>query len=271
MWVGHRAISDGIKCWALALLWGLRLDERSSQILTLLSGDWLPAPFPTPAVSGSGWPVSTNLLGQGSLFALPRAKPGGPAPEVLCYSAKTLFSSPASVYEEEIKPWDTCSPGLKPGPQVSFLGRCSPQDRVKPPGKQNPSPSSPAHLWWWASSSLPLFSPFPPLPPGGPVRPELGCWVSSQPWIVLVLVLVHSSQENHQRGLLPLPVAWCARLCFLWEPETGSHTRQGMYCNTSEFWSELGSPGEACTGLSQLLLAREAQDQVRSELETSAG
>lgn len=49
-------------------------------------------------------------------------------------------------------------------------------------------------------------------------------WVAgflSQPWVVLVLVLVYSSQENHQRGLLPLPVAWCPRFCLLWEPKMG--------------------------------------------------
>lgn len=38
-----------------------------------------------------------------------------------------------------------------------------------------------------------------------------------------------------------------------------------MYCYTSEFWSELGSPGEACTSLSEFHLAGDSQDQLRSD------
>lgn len=60
-----------------------------------------------------------------------------------------------------------------------FWGDALPRAGCSLQGNENPSPSSPAHLWWWASSSLPLLPPPPPPSPlGGPVRPELGCWVS---------------------------------------------------------------------------------------------
>ncbi|KAI5271329.1 Golgi Phosphoprotein 3 [Manis pentadactyla] len=46
--------------------------------------------------------------------------------------------------------------------------------------------------------------------------------------------------------------------------------KEGLYFYTSEFWSELGSSGKACTSLSELHLTGESQDQMRSELERSA-
>lgn len=107
MWMGYRATSDGIKCWALGSLWGLRLEQRSSLNPHSALRGLASLPFPhvhASAVSGSGWPVPTNLLGQGSLFALPRAQPGGPDPEYCVAQPKHSFRRLLSFMKRKSNP-----------------------------------------------------------------------------------------------------------------------------------------------------------------------
>lgn len=138
-------------------------------------------PFPhahTSAVSGSGQPMSTNLLGQGSLFALPRAKPGGPDPEYCVTQPKHSFLRLPLFMKRKSNPGIHAFLASSQVLKCHFWGDALPRAGCSLQGNKNPSPSSPAHLWWWASFRLPLLqSPSPHLL-GGPVRPELGCWIS---------------------------------------------------------------------------------------------
>ena len=128
---GYRVTFDGWWHWTLGWPspggWGLDCSLSSTSL-----GEWgelggSPPLHPRPrAVNGSWGLVSTNLRDTAArLFALPRTKPSGPDPEVLCYSAEEFLSSPASIHKGEIKPRAICSCGPEPAPQVSFLGSCS--------------------------------------------------------------------------------------------------------------------------------------------------
>lgn len=127
-----------------------------------LPGDSLPSPSPHPhlgAVSDS-WhrPVSTNPLGQDSLFALPRAKPGGLDPEVLCYSAKKFFPCLPPFMRGKSNPEVYALMAPSQVLKCHFWGTGLPRAGCNLQGNQ--SFSSPSHLcwWWWASCS-----PHPPL------------------------------------------------------------------------------------------------------------
>lgn len=156
----------------------------------------------------------------GSLFALPRAKPGGPDSEVLYYSAKEFIFSPASIYKVETKPLNYMHlwPQAKSSSVISGE-LLPPQGKVQPLGETRallsfptqggcsggPSlvPSHPQEALGSLSLALNVFlilglstreqssSDSFPWPSG-----DQG-WVAGflpQPW----LVLVHSGTENHQ-------------------------------------------------------------------------
>lgn len=269
----------------LGLETGLEIFPASS-----LSALWGLAslPFPhihTSAVSDSWRPVSTNLSGQGSLFALPRAKPGGPDPEVLCYSDKKFLSLPASTYEGEIKP-ETYA--LMAPSQVlrCHVWGAAPQGRVQPQGNRSLLPLPASGGGGGGPPPVPTHPKGPSVPQHHPRifsssqisalrtewglelrlaqwRPGPGCWVSIpvrggagagafQP---------REPPECSRHGLWPGALA---SVCF--EKVRRFWILRGMYCSTSEFWSGLGSPGEACTSLSRLHLVGVSQDQVRAEL-----
>lgn len=93
-------------------------------------------------------------------------------------------------------------------------------------------------------------------------KPELAFWVSIP---ALRGAGAGASRQRDQRCVLPLSVAWCPRVYGLGEPQTGFDPFRACTA-TLEFWLELGSPGEACTSLSELPFAGESQDYVRSAL-----
>lgn len=177
------------------------------------------------------------------MFALPRAKPCGPDPEALCYSAEEFLSSPASIYKGETKPRAICSRGPEPALQMSFLGSCSSRaghslrqknslGRIIISLRENESPSpacpcgrGPSPVTTYLQEALD--SPSPPLGILGlNPRGQSGAWSSSWPhgddwgWFLGL----HSSpgwcwcipaKGTTKRHLLPLSMAWCPHLYLL--------------------------------------------------------
>lgn len=169
------------------------------RIPTLLSGDWLPSPFltstPQPWVAvGDRCPQTCWDRAVYLLF---------PGPSLVGRTQKYCVAQPKhSFLRLPLFMKRKSNPGihaLMASSQVlqrHFWGDALPRAGCSLQGNKNPPPSSPAHLWWWwASSSLPL-SPSHPMEALGDRS-----WVAGllpQSWVVLV----HSSQENRQRGLL---------------------------------------------------------------------